>query len=327
MADRETPLVSVVVPVHGQARYLEHTLKSVVEQVHPAVELIVVDERAAPGLNARVASVAQMATVVTSNGTGPSAARNSGLAHASGRYAAFLDSDDVWLPGFLARLVGVLEKNPRYGVACSGFVQIDAGGGLVQRPLRRRFKEGFAVPAILIDSLIAPSTALCRRELVERVGGWPDRFQFEDRAFFVSLAKEADFVFVGEPLALYRIHSDNRTRVDQEGWLDGLVEVSRWALQGLSDRPDLGRLRGDLDAHIELMIGQMHGKAGASVRPLVAAARVLMKRPTWPEPYFLIARTILPRTLATSIRNRIDPPILDPALRDRIRAVLEPSWP
>jgi glycosyltransferase involved in cell wall biosynthesis len=325
--NRQSPLVSVVVPVHGAAPYLEHALRSVVEQQYGPVELIVVDERAEAQLADRVRKVARDAVITVSSAPGPACARNSGLALANGRYVAFLDCDDVWLPKFLARLVAVMEDDPGVGVACAGFVQIDRDGGLVRRPLRRRFRRGFAVPAILIDSLIAPSTSLCRTDAVRDIGGWPDRLQFEDRAFFTRLAQGVEFVYVDELLALYRIHQGNRTTIEQPGWLQGLIDVSKDALAGQEARPGFARLKTDLDTHIELMTGQMYRKAGYRRRPIQAALRAMRTRPSWPEPYFLLARTLLPGFIATRLRNRVDPPRLAPEIRERIQTVLEPSWP
>jgi glycosyltransferase involved in cell wall biosynthesis len=319
--------VSVVVPVFGKARYLEHTLRSVLRQTHQPIELIVVYEGEVPDLERRVKQLSSGAVIIESKQKGVAAARNVGFQNSSGDYLVFLDSDDVLLPRFVERLVETLEADQRCGVACAAFLQIDDAGSMIRRPLRRRFRRGFAVPAILVDQLLGPSTAVCRRDIVEEAGRWPEGVVFEDRAFFVACAQKADFVYVDEPLALYRVHSENRTTLNLDGWLESLVEVSKSAIATLDPSLDVKRLRDDLDAHVQLITGQLHRKAGDKRKALQCALRVLIKRPMWPDPYFLIGRTLLPPVIAVPLRNRIDTVPIDQSVKNIIRDVLAPSWP
>ena len=89
------PLVSVIIPAYNRDRYLAEAIESVLAQTYPAIELIVVDD----GSSDRTAEVAQRYALTyhfQPNG-GISAARNAGIALATGEFLAFLDSDDIWM--------------------------------------------------------------------------------------------------------------------------------------------------------------------------------------------------------------------------------------
>lgn len=111
------PLVSVVVPTFNGERFLADTLRSVLAQTHPAVEIITVDDGSSDASVARVAEVAPHALRLSQANAGVSAARNRGLAAARGRYVIFLDQDDIWHPLQLERQVAWLGQHPECGVA------------------------------------------------------------------------------------------------------------------------------------------------------------------------------------------------------------------
>ena len=112
-AEANPPLVTVVIPTHDRADLLAIALASVVAQHHRPIEVIVVDDGSPspvvidhtdqhPQIDLRVVRHDQP--------KGPAAARNTGLAHATGTYLAFLDDDDEWDPAFLAVAVRSLAN-------------------------------------------------------------------------------------------------------------------------------------------------------------------------------------------------------------------------
>ena len=112
--DRQ-PTVSVVIPVYNGDRYLAEAITSVLDQTYKNFELIVVDDGSTDG-SAEIAKSYKQAVLYTfqPNG-GLSKARNTGLALARGKYIAFLDHDDLWLPHKLARQVTYLDSHPDVG--------------------------------------------------------------------------------------------------------------------------------------------------------------------------------------------------------------------
>lgn len=113
-----TPLVSVVIPVFDRAGVLGRAVRSVFAQSLQDFELLVVDDGSTDDPGAVVASFGDpRITLLRQPRSNAAVARNTGIRNARGRYVAFLDSDDEWLPGHLERRVRLLEDTGADGVA------------------------------------------------------------------------------------------------------------------------------------------------------------------------------------------------------------------
>lgn len=111
-----SPLVSVVIPAMNRFGQVRNALESVRLQRHP-VEVILVDDSNQPGMDAVVADFVDLKIIHMKNAIrqGSAGARNQGLKSVSGAFVAFLDSDDVWKPGFLAAALEALDKSASIG--------------------------------------------------------------------------------------------------------------------------------------------------------------------------------------------------------------------
>jgi glycosyltransferase involved in cell wall biosynthesis len=104
------PLISVIIPVYNRERYLAEAIESVLNQTYPAIELIIVDD----GSTDRSAEIAQKYPLTyhyQPNG-GMGAARNAGVKLATGKFLAFLDSDDIWVLDKLSKQMAAFEVDP-----------------------------------------------------------------------------------------------------------------------------------------------------------------------------------------------------------------------
>jgi glycosyltransferase involved in cell wall biosynthesis len=150
---------------------------------------------------------------------GPSGARNLAMAAASGRFFAFLDSDDVWYPAFLQAQLEVFDRHPETGlVTANGYFLGGPFDGLPVRPL------GDSCPVLTATSLIENECSVFimtvfRRQVFEAVGGLDERqWTSEDYDFWLRAALSG-FVFRRNPrpLGLYRVRGDslssNRARM------------------------------------------------------------------------------------------------------------------
>ncbi|HYW03742.1 MAG TPA: glycosyltransferase family 2 protein [Gammaproteobacteria bacterium] len=310
----DQPLVSVVIPVHGEAPYLEETLRSVAGQTWPAVDVVIVDDRASAGLAARVRAILAGARIVEAIGHGAGAARNTGTDAAHGEYVAYLDADDIWVPEKLAVQVEAITANPAVGVVCSAFYDYYRGRVTCVRPRRTRFREGDALRAVLLDEIALPSTILCRTECVQAAGGWPTDAQFEDTRFFVALAAQYDFRFLPRPLVYYRRHDANRHMQHRSGRLEAFLSVLQ---QARELRPDIdARLSRLLDAQAHFIASYWHREGGRRGRALREAARAVALNPRNYRYHLVLVRACLPgavdRTIPRleralfSLRKRMD---------------------
>src|SRR5579864_7085464 len=123
----QTPLVSVVIPAYNSSRYISGTLDSVLSQTLSNREIILVNDGSPDTreLEATLQPYVQGLRYFNQENRGPSAARNVGIRAARGRYVAFLDSDDVWLPHHLFNQVQHLERDPELGLVYANNSQVD----------------------------------------------------------------------------------------------------------------------------------------------------------------------------------------------------------
>jgi hypothetical protein len=117
-----TGLLSVVMPTHNRPDRLERAAHSVLTQLDAELELVIVDDASSdrtPEVTDRLSSDPRVHVVRTTESVGPGAARNRGIAAASGDFLGFCDDDDAWLPGAAGILIGHLEAHPELGVVTS----------------------------------------------------------------------------------------------------------------------------------------------------------------------------------------------------------------
>jgi len=110
--DAGKPGVSVIVPVYNCAGSLPRCIESALSQDPAPSEVIVVNDGSTDNVREVAAGYGNRIVYLEQANQGQGAARNAGLRVASGRYVAFLDSDDYWLPGFIRACVSFLEAHP-----------------------------------------------------------------------------------------------------------------------------------------------------------------------------------------------------------------------
>jgi len=109
---------TVVIPAYNAADTLEEALRSILEQSVPPAEIIVVDDGSTDGTVGIVTSFGPPVTLVSQSNQGCGAATNAGISRVATPLLAFLDADDVWLPGKAALQVQSLEANPDLAAVC-----------------------------------------------------------------------------------------------------------------------------------------------------------------------------------------------------------------
>jgi glycosyltransferase involved in cell wall biosynthesis len=201
------PEVSVVIPAYNAAGYIGAAVDSVLNQTFDQLEVIVVDDGSTDDTAAVVADMSDRVRCLRQPNSGVSAARNKGIGESRGRYVAFLDADDVWLPEKLTKQLDALAAAPGSALCYSPFLVSDSD--LRQIEVRSRGIHGDPLEELLVEGNVvgSPSTVVCRREVVQEAGGFdPQLSQCADWDMWVRLAALTQFTRVDQPLVKYRRH-------------------------------------------------------------------------------------------------------------------------
>lgn len=204
------PLFSVILPTRDRAATLGRAIRSVLRQSMPDFELIVVDDGSTdgtPDLLREFASDARL-RIERMEARGSAAARNRGAALARGRYLAFQDSDDEWLPQKLERARAALEGEGRdVAVYYGDLLRVSSVGGTALFPAPRDIRRGVLISEATGDFQvlnIGIQSAVIRRECFEAVGGFDESFRrYIDMELFARLALRYRFIHGGEVVANY----------------------------------------------------------------------------------------------------------------------------
>jgi glycosyltransferase involved in cell wall biosynthesis len=219
--DVAQPLVSVVINCFNGERYLRQAMDSIAAQTYPSWEIVFWDNGSTDGSADIARSYGSRVRYFRAIETTPlGAARNLALQQASGVYAAFLDCDDVWMPGTLTTLVSAMEAGP-WAACYGGIVKIDATGreiGTWLPPAR----EGDLLDALLTEfDINVPAVLVRRSALLETALSFdPVIVASEEYCLFMQLAARRPFRSMPVPVARYRIHDGALTNRSIAKWAD-----------------------------------------------------------------------------------------------------------
>lgn len=229
------PEISVVIPSYNHAAYIEEAVSSVLSQSVKDLELIVVDDGSQDeSLDILAGFSDRRLRVFRQPNQGAHAAINRGLQAASGGYLAILNSDDVYHPQRLEKLIGLIKNNPGIGLAGSYIQLVDPRGQslgikhgyldcepwVLENP-QRSFRAGTDLrAALLVENYYATSSNFVfPRGWYEQVGEFRPLHFTHDWDYALRLAEVAEVALVPEPLVCYRVHAANTIRQNQASML------------------------------------------------------------------------------------------------------------
>lgn len=200
---------SVIIPLYNKAPYVRKALETVCAQTYRDYEIIVIND----GSTDNSAIIAEeylngvegiSYKILSQPNAGVSAARNNGVAQASGDYIAFLDADDWWEPTYLERMAQLIEDYPEAGLYACNYVYYKPGKthvalniptGYINYP--KSYYESGAMPVTSI-------TAIMPRAVFDEMGGFPLGIKLgEDFLLWAKMAMHYPVAFCEEPLAYY----------------------------------------------------------------------------------------------------------------------------
>jgi glycosyltransferase involved in cell wall biosynthesis len=226
------PKVSIIVPCYvrssREASLLDETLATVDHQTSRDYEVVIVDDGSPYDVRGVVGNHAQATTVRQPNG-GPALARNAGIAASRGEYFIFLDADDHLLPAAVEVGVRYLTDNRDCGFAIGPHEEMTYEGQPVPWDVAPPpFQRDLYLPLLRFDwYIIPPSSAIFRREVVERLGGFRNPWGADDRDFYLRAAREFPAVcYQSPPVTRYRRYAASSSR-DGRRMLRSVREVYR----------------------------------------------------------------------------------------------------
>jgi glycosyltransferase involved in cell wall biosynthesis len=295
------PLVSVILPSYNRAAQLRAAVESVFAQTSTDWELLIADDGSEHSASSYLQSLddARVRVLWLEHCGVPAVVRNAAIAVARGRYLAFLDSDDVWLPHKLQRQLALMQAWPQRHWSYTQVHRITACGAAAGetgvRPWRA-FEGDIVDPLLRLEVLIATPSVIAARELVSSAGGFDEQQRFcEDYDLWLRLAMRSEVSAFAEPLACVRVHEQNYSSdriAAHEGWV---------RLYAKHARAHHGRRRSlcrRLEADSRLTLAALYARAGRRRESLRALARSLPQtgwRPAaWPRLARVLARLLLP---------------------------------
>jgi glycosyltransferase involved in cell wall biosynthesis len=208
-----TPQASVIIPTFNRRAMVLEAAKSVLAQRPNSFELILVDDGSTDGtaeeLDALRRDSAAPLTIERIPRRGAAAARNRGVELARADLVAFLDSDDLWMPGKLAEQIAFMNAHPEYSISQCDEVWI-RNGRRVNPGQRHRKRAGDIFIESLRTCLISPSSVILRTELFRATGGFDETMAAaEDYDLWLRILVGYDVGLLDRPLVTRRAgHGD-----------------------------------------------------------------------------------------------------------------------
>ncbi len=196
---------SVIIPTYNRILSLKRAMRSVLAQTYTNFEIIVIDDGSSDGTREYLLSLnnPRIKPIFLMANKGANAARNTGIKEAGGKYIAFLDDDDEWLPDKLEKQVNILEHNSDVGIVYSAaYISLKKENieyNTIPKAKGRIFDD------LLVSNVVgSTSTVILRSELLSVYGAFDERIpSMQDYELWIRLSKHTKVDFVGKPLVLY----------------------------------------------------------------------------------------------------------------------------
>jgi hypothetical protein len=311
LVESPRPLVSVIIPAFNAAGTIDDALSSVVGQTYPNVEVFVVDDGSADATADVAARWGTKVTVVRQSNRGPGAARNAGLARANGSLVAFLDADDVWLPGKLASQVEYFGRFPETGLLHTDVLTVRSMAAAADLSIRQERalppRPSFC-QLFHTDLDINTLTVMAPRELLVEAGGFDEHREIhvEDWDLWLRVAARAPVGHLPWPTAVRRPGGSMSAAVEktfrgQAAVIDKLSRLCPQACASHRSDPSACLHRRWHRLHWESGYARMregrHAAAGA------AFARAIRHRPFDASGYLQLAALAGGRQVASALRR------------------------
>jgi glycosyltransferase involved in cell wall biosynthesis len=226
-------LVSIITPSYNQAAFLDEAIQSVLGQEGVPVEYLIVDGGSTDGSVEIIRKYAdRLAWWVSEQDAGQAEAINKGLQRAKGEIVAWLNSDDLYLPGAIARAVTAFEAHPETSLVFGDAVTIDPAG----RQIGRLAFGDWGLDELMGFRIICQPAVLMRRTILEQAGYLDPSYHYLlDHQLWLRIARLSPICHVPQVWAQARHHPGAKNVAQPEGFSRETLRLLAW----METQPDL----------------------------------------------------------------------------------------
>ncbi len=295
---QDIPRVSVVVPAFNVKAFIAEAIRSVESQGVPAVEILVIDDGSRDGTADYVEEHFPAVRLFRKANGGSATARNVGLREARGEYIAFLDADDVWLPGKLKAQLDYFETHPDIAMLGTGFApwvadsrgefgdpaDLAVGNAKIEPGTIDPEASGWGYHKMLLDNYVWTTTVMMRRTLVEKIGLFDETLRLgQDYDFFLRASRETEIHVLRGIYAVYRQHPGSAiARGADFNYAAHIIRraVDRWGLASPNGEAITEQQLSDRLQHIHFSCGYRHYRKGLHRKAIPEFLASLREKPT-----------------------------------------------
>ncbi len=301
-----SPDLSVFVPCFNHGRYVAQTLRSIFRQTLPPSRLLVIDDGStddsAKVIERTLADCPFESEFISRPNRGLSATLNEGFERLSGKYFAYIGSDDLWLPDFLEARVSLLESAPDAVLAHGNAYVIDGNSKVIENSADyNTYVNDEARP--LLDRSTAPiSSTVCYRRAALEKHSWNEQSRLEDLELYLFLSYDGRFAFDPAVRSTWRMHDSNASR-DFEWMLAEALAAQRRVAKSLG--LPTAKLR-DVEAKTSMEYALLFARRGASAKALDLLLKHWWYVPGGEKPLKIFGHFLLPQFVRRMRARRKD---------------------
>ncbi len=225
----QPPLFSVIIPTFNRPSKCIRAVESVLQQTCQDFDLWVIDDGSSEDIRAALEPYLNRVNYIFQNNQGTCVARNTGIQHSNGRYIAFLDSDDRWLPEKLASMSEAIQAHPEVGLFYSSVTNVTEDGHVLWQ-VNAREVRGSAYMELLKADFIVISSVVVKRECLEEIGPFNTSVKMgEDWEFLIRLARRYPIFPLPQTLVIFEYGAPDKKTTKIQRWIkehDHILEIA-----------------------------------------------------------------------------------------------------
>ncbi len=212
--------ISVVIPAYTRTHFLRKAIQSVLDQTYSYFEIIIIDDNSNSSISNIIEKIiksfndSRIHYISHGINRGVSAARNTGIRSSNGKYIAFLDTDDEWLPDKLDEQIKIFKNEyDKLGAVYCGVTYIDEKGNSINKEWIPNKKGNIYEDLLYINCVGGCSGVIVKKECFDKVGLFDKNFPVcQDLDMWIRIAKDYKFSFAKKGLVKYRIHPEQQSK-------------------------------------------------------------------------------------------------------------------